>query len=29
VPVEEIEEGRQPDILLQPNDRISVPQRPF
>ena len=27
VPVEEIEEGRQPDILLQPNDRISVPQR--
>ncbi|MBI5486300.1 MAG: polysaccharide export protein [Deltaproteobacteria bacterium] len=27
VPVEEIEEGRQSDILLQPNDRISVPQR--
>lgn len=27
VPVEEIEEGRQPDILLQPNDRITVPQR--
>lgn len=29
VPAEEIEEGRQPDILLQPNDRISVPQRPW
>lgn len=27
VPVEEIEEGRQSDIPLQPNDRISVPQR--
>ena len=29
VPAEEIEEGRQPDLLLQPNDRISVPQRPW
>jgi polysaccharide export outer membrane protein len=29
VPAEEIEEGRQPDLLLQPNDRISVPLRPW
>ena len=29
VPAEEIEEGRQSDIPLQPNDRIAVPQRPY
>lgn len=29
VPAEEVEEGRQPDLLLQPNDRVSVPQRPW
>lgn len=29
VPCREIEEGRQTDILLQPNDRVSVPQRPW
>jgi polysaccharide export outer membrane protein len=29
VPAEEIAEGRQPDILLQPSDRVHVPQRPF